>query len=396
MKDKFAIVVLSLASTLAAASSAADFYQWDAAIPAKAGQLLRSENLEADLVLNAAASGQRILYSSLGVDGDPVVVSGAIFTPQGDAPEGGWPVMAWSHGTVGIADHCAPSRAGRSERDVSFLNQWLEAGYAIVATDYEGLGTAGVHPYLHCRSEAYSNIDAVRAAQASGQPLSPQWMVMGQSQGGQGAMCTGAYVAEYAPEQAFLGTLATAPGGANMMDRFNAGDGNEPNPFIGISLMMLRGFEVYSEGFSAADALTPEALAMMPLTEKHCVFELMGIGAKAGMTTGDTFKYIPFGATPGIADAAEKMEVPRTGWTQPLYIAQGTADPMVRYVDTLKYSQALCEQGMAVTLDVYEGADHSGPMNQGFARFAAWAGERFEDKKDSGACALINELAREN
>src|SRR4051794_3656476 len=29
--------------------------------------------------------------------------------PKGDPPSGGWPVMAWAHGTTGMADICAPS-----------------------------------------------------------------------------------------------------------------------------------------------------------------------------------------------------------------------------------------------------------------------------------------------
>ena len=114
-------------------------------------------------------------------------------------------MLAWSHGTVGVADVCAPSFRGRSERDVKYLDHWLARGYAIVATDYEGLGTRGPHPYLHCRSEAQGNIDAVRAAQSLGLPLSRRWLVTGQSQGGQGALCTGAMADTRAPELDFLG-----------------------------------------------------------------------------------------------------------------------------------------------------------------------------------------------
>ena len=51
--------------------------------------------------------------------------------------------MAWAHGTVGIADKCAPSWAGRSQRDVDYLNHWLGQGYVVVASDYQGLGVPG-------------------------------------------------------------------------------------------------------------------------------------------------------------------------------------------------------------------------------------------------------------
>ena len=64
---------------------------------------------------------------------------------------------------------------------------------------YEGLGTPGTHAYLHCNSEANGIIDAVRAAQQLGLKLSNKWMVVGQSQGGQAALCTGAFASGRAP-----------------------------------------------------------------------------------------------------------------------------------------------------------------------------------------------------
>ena len=48
--------------------------------------------------------------SSQAVDGKTVAVSGTVAVPKGKAPKGGWPVITWAHGTVGIADACAPSR----------------------------------------------------------------------------------------------------------------------------------------------------------------------------------------------------------------------------------------------------------------------------------------------
>ena len=121
-----------------------------------------------------AASAQRILYTSLdGIDGKtPIVVSGALFIPKGKAPAGGWPVASWGHGTVGVADICAPSWAGRSYRDVQYLNRWLAEGYAIVATDYQGLGVPGGHPLLNNRMAAYGILDAAKAVVA-GVPGSP-------------------------------------------------------------------------------------------------------------------------------------------------------------------------------------------------------------------------------
>jgi hypothetical protein len=128
------------------------FYSWNAAIP-EPGKLLRQERLEPTLGLAKAGTQYRILYSSIdGIDGkSPNVVSGLLFVPPGDPPAGGWPLMAWGHETAGMADICAPSWVGYSPHVEAFLNAWLAHGMAVVATDYQGLGTTGPHPYMIVR-----------------------------------------------------------------------------------------------------------------------------------------------------------------------------------------------------------------------------------------------------
>ena len=46
------------------------------------------------------------------------------------------------------------------------LNEFLNRGWVVVMTDYEGLGTRGPHPYLFGTSEARGVLDIVRAARA--------------------------------------------------------------------------------------------------------------------------------------------------------------------------------------------------------------------------------------
>jgi len=142
-----------------------EFYSWSGELSGPPGRLLRSEPLPATLGLANAARQERILYTSTdGIEGKSLIaISGALFIPKGTPPQEGWPLLAWAHGTVGIADICAPSWQARSYRDVRYLNEWLSQGFAIVATDYQGLGTPGPHPYLKVRPDAYSVLDSVRA-----------------------------------------------------------------------------------------------------------------------------------------------------------------------------------------------------------------------------------------
>ena len=87
------------------------FYVWNEKVPGTPGRLLRQEPVPDHLALTNAAKGLRVLYTSTdGIDGKTAIaVSGAIYFPNGTAPAGGWPVIAWAHGTTGTADVCAPS-----------------------------------------------------------------------------------------------------------------------------------------------------------------------------------------------------------------------------------------------------------------------------------------------
>ena len=296
---------VALAGAPITAEGATPFYIWQHELTQEPGTLLRHEPLEEDLVIEEASRGVRILYSSQGWDDQLVAVSGEILLPKGPAPEGGWPVLAWSHGTLGVADICAPSFKGRSERDRTYHNKWLAEGYAIVSTDYEGLGTPGGHTYLHCKSEANGNIDAVQAVHQLGLDLSKRWLFFGQSQGGQGALCTGAYAGARVSDLEFLGTLATAPA-VNWQERFMAGNADDPNPFIAFSLLLGRGFEAFEPTFVTEETFSAKAMELMPLTDSHCIGELSSIGMQAGLSQGESLTVFPIGKGPGVMAAAEK------------------------------------------------------------------------------------------
>lgn len=78
------------------------FHVWDKEVPGTPGQLLRQEQLPENLELGNASKGIRVLYTSTnGIDGKTsIAVSGAVYFPKGSAPTGGWPTIAWAHGTV--------------------------------------------------------------------------------------------------------------------------------------------------------------------------------------------------------------------------------------------------------------------------------------------------------
>src|SRR3954467_15627022 len=85
----------------------------------------------------------RVLYTSRSLAGDLVHVSGVVVAPQAPAPEGGYPIVSWAHGIVGLADHCAPSRQRPLIGSSVPALHLGKLGMVIAASDYEGLGTPG-------------------------------------------------------------------------------------------------------------------------------------------------------------------------------------------------------------------------------------------------------------
>ncbi len=280
------------------------FYVWEKEVPATPGLVLRYEPLPDALMLTNATRGWRILYTSInGLDGTTsVAVSGTVYFPKGTAPAGGWPVVAWAHGFAGVADVCAPSWTPRRKRDTDYLNRWLNEGFAIVATDYQGLGTPGGHAWGVPRMEAYSVIDSVRAARMAFRVLSDQVVLVGQSQGARAVLSASALAPEYAPEFRFKGTIATGvPAGPAFAPRTKAPQIPVPKRMGGVHARLA----VYSlfrllaidSGFDPLEYLSDIAKPSFETARTSCTAAVDDVNAKNGVTVENALKQIPNAAS---------------------------------------------------------------------------------------------------
>lgn len=173
-------------------------------------------------LLNAA----RVEYHSTNGDtGQPTVVSGSVFTPKGDAPQGGWPVVAFGHGTTGIDEPCAPSLSPTLLGMITMVVGLVNKGYAVAFADYQGLGAPGVHPYLDNKTAGLNIIDSVRALRHTFPDISNRWAALGGSQGGGAVWATAEQAGSYAPELNLVGVVAMAPGAdvSGIVDKAQAG-----------------------------------------------------------------------------------------------------------------------------------------------------------------------------
>lgn len=169
---------------------------------------------------HGVSGGSVVEYWMSGSDGTPRPASGALLLPEGTPPPGGWPIIAYDHGTSGLGMGCGGMSTPETapfprlqDRQDQLLRRLVAQGFAVVAPDYLGLGTfdTGPHPYLELRTEATATIDMIRAVRATHPELSSTWAAFGISQGGQAALGTGHLQSTYAPELDFRGTIAVDP-----------------------------------------------------------------------------------------------------------------------------------------------------------------------------------------
>lgn len=337
-----------------------EFYAQPVSLPENPGVLIRQETLEGEATLAKAGESVRLLYTSTeGLSGKGrQAVSGALFMPEGIPPEGGWPVLVWSHGTVGIGDICAPSFAGRSERDRTYLNPWLEKGFAIAASDYQGLGTPGTHPYMHARTMAYNNLDLLRAIQSADFPLSRKVLVAGQSQGATGAIATASYAESYAADIDLSGLIATGVPHLSygvIWDLVKSADPDEVSASLALSLYMLTMTEMIDPEFRMDAILSDEAKSVIGDIGNTCVFDLMDKTQDAGLSSRKAFKTrseFP------LIKAFSRMKIPELGFKTPIFTGSGTSDKITPFSMQQAFVADACAAGATIAASTYPDADH--------------------------------------
>ncbi|GBQ25741.1 hypothetical protein AA13594_0006 [Gluconacetobacter azotocaptans DSM 13594] len=327
-------------------------------------------SLTAQAPLAAADSvpgaGQALTISYLSTDGVTgsglVPVTGEVIYPAGPAPAGGWPIVAWAHGTVGIADICAPSRNPHSARDKTYLAEWLHRGFAIVATDYQGLGSDGTHPYLNARAEAYSVLDGIRAALSGLPDLRNRVMIVGQSQGAGAAFAATAYAPEYAPALDIRGTVATGipymtPQIAKALTAGAHGKkAPKDDPLVAYALLMGASTAGLDPSFDASAAFTPRAMKAFHAASSVCFPDLFDRVKADHLTQANAFAP---GIDTALAPSFRAMAFPTLKLRTPLFVGTGARDRDVAPDGQLLLVKDACRAGTIVQAHLYKGLDHS-------------------------------------
>ena len=362
-------LIAALALAVPAAASAklrqgpagAAFYDPPANLPGRHGDVIWVRKGTGPNALSGAARNFLVLYRSTSLNNQAAAVSGSLSLPKGRAPRGGWPVVTWAHGTAGIADHCAPTRQPVGDdytRDIRrMFASWLRAGFAVARTDYEGLGTPGLHPFLIGRSEGRSLMDIVRAARQIDRRVGTRVLVAGHSQGGHAALFAPVVAPKWTPELKVRGTFAVAPP-SQLRDQVSAARlVKDPNPLSAYLLMASRAIEVTALSVPMGDYLSDRAKSFYPHTDTRCVGELYRPDSIGGVAPAELYRE-GVDIEPALA-YADTMDPGRLTVRGPVAISQGTADNLIFKFFTDRLVDQYRARGTRTTYHVHENATHS-------------------------------------
>jgi len=299
--------------------------------------------------------------------------------PRASHRRGGWPVIAWAHGTVGFPDICAPSFNGWSERDTAYLNGWLKQGYAIVASDYEGLGTDGPHPYMMSRSEATAVLDAVVAARTT-YPVSSRVVIVGQSQGAHAAANAALMQYEIAPSLDVKGLVLTGwPGTMAMpplkMERFDL--------WSALYLRYLPTYAAMDPVFRPATMLTQAGKAVYEGFRISC-----GSAAMAKFMQDKPISSALFTADPSALEvrAQPYRAYPPLAFKVPVFLGIGLSDEQVSPRLAFKAGKQACALEASIAIHLYPGFTHGSTVLRSQDDSTNWVRDAFAGKVLPAGC----------
>jgi hypothetical protein len=338
----------------------------------KPGQLIRSEEFD-DYDLQADMNATRILYYSRSPQGKDIAVSGVVLVPDRQAPSGGWPLIAWAHGFVGVACQCAPSLKRNLEYG-PVLSMWLNLGYAIVATDYSGLGINAPYAASGVRSQADDVIYSVTAARSAIPQVGERWVAMGQADGA-GVVIAVAEKEGELHDSGFLGGLAVSAYG-----QFNQSPGHVLQASSGQEALLLAyGTASAYPDFQASDILQPSAAALYKSLQDSCSNPAAELPAEDILKPG-------WAGNKFVREFLASNELGQKSAHAPLLVISGAPPAGTPASHFPPLVARMCKQGDHLEFDQYQKESVSGTYGDSVRSQMAWIKDRFKGRPAQANC----------
>lgn len=356
------------------------FYQTPDPVPAyPPGTLLQYQRID-DLDIGGS-SAYRIMYVSRSLQGEPIAVTGTSLVPLAAAPPDGRRLLGMAHGMTGIADQCAPSKAPNVS-EVVLTGSFVEAGYLVSMTDFEGLGTPGRHPFVVGESEGRSTIDAIRAAgQLPDANAGNQLALAGYSQGGHGSLFAGQLTDEWAPELDHVATFSGAPG--TELDVIAAVVPDVPN-LAGVFYMGVAGFNAAYPEADLSLLLTPQGIEELDVVDQGCSGHVYQ--HYAGLNPDDLLQ-------PGYTEVepwatlTQENNPGHEATEAPIFVFHSTEDELIPYQLSEIMMDRMCSNGQVIERVTPAAGGHGGATPAAYQAAFDWIQARFEGEPVNSSCA---------
>lgn len=346
--------------------------------------------VSADPVLDTPGGMQawKIIHWTSDGHGRPSRVTGMVVAPREAMPAQPRNVLAWTHGTLGVAKRCAPSLSPAFWTHSPGLAA-VQRGYVVVALDYPGLGSDGGHPYLVGLDAGRSVLDAVRAQSIAGAASGKRFAVWGESQGGHAALWTGQLARSYAPDLQLVGVAAAAPV-TDLVQNLR----QVPNKTVGALMTSFIGYS-WAQHYRAPLATLggPQTQAIMTgLAQNNCVepeakpklLTMAGI-----LTVQNRLKGKDIGAIQPW-DRMARINSPSTAqFGVPMLIAQNPNDDLVEPDVTRAYARVQCRSGARLKYVKVAGSGHATTAKDPAQATLAWIADRFAGQPAPSDCDRI-------
>ena len=358
---------------------------------APAGAQRAGTLISADPVVETPGGMQawRVSYWTTSENGRMVRATGMVVAPREAIPPQPRNVLAWTHGTWGVVSRCAPSLSPNFWTVTPGLDA-VRNGYVVVAPDYPGLGSDGVHPFLVGVDTGRSVLDGVRASrQIAGAASGNRFAVWGESQGGHAALWTGQVAQSYAPDLQMVGVAAAAPPtdlvqnlrlapNKNVRTFFTAYIGYTWNRHYGAPLATFGGPQ--TRGILTRLAQNN----CIELHSKPKLSTILGI-----LTLQNRLKNVDLGRVQPWAGLAQRNSPSSRGINYPLLIAQNPKDDLVAPSVTRTYARAVCGAKTRLKFIDIDGAGHATSARDSATETLGWIADRFAGRAEPNDCGRL-------
>lgn len=350
------ITAFIAAFMVAVPAHADDFYTPPASISGQPGDVIKSSpgdfHFDPLKVTRPDARIQRLMYVSTGWTGQKTAVSGTLITPKKPwKGKGIRPLIAYAPGTQGMDTRCAPSilSSEGTEYEGIFLAGLIARGYQVIMTDYEGLGIAGNHPYVHAKVLGQNVLDSARAARRVNDDATPAKapvFISGYSEGGNAAAGAAEHAKAYAPDV----NLKAVYAGAVPADLAKLATSVDGALLASVLLYAVAALDHSHPELKLMDLLNDKGVQAVEKAKTTCVVDGVAEFAlqKSSQFTKDGSTITDNLSRPDIAAALDAMKLGQGKPPVPTLVGQSLFDEVVPFAQNRDMARSWCRKGAKV------------------------------------------------